>query len=97
MTTYELEDHEIESVIDSLREGGMDALASKLEDQVPKEQPVLIGAIVQTREGQQFLRWARGGQSEKPWIWLDGDSRPEHVSLDETPIAKILERGHAFS
>lgn len=54
MSKYELDDHDVEVILQQLRDRGSGMareIADRLEAQVPKPIPTKIGAVVRTSEG----------------------------------------------
>lgn len=56
----------------------------QVRNQIPVELPERVGAVVQSNDGQYFLRWSYDAHTTQPWIAavdLDNPIRSEDLPL----------------
>lgn len=102
MSTYELEDHEVEMILSDLRRHGSGIakeIADRIEAQIPIPAPTKIGAVVRTKNATgsisvgTFLRWATDPQTVEPWICVGDRDLTTYRSDDIGRITEVLSEG----
>lgn len=98
MSTYELDEHDVEVILQQLRERGSGMareIAERLEAQIPIDEPTKLGAVVMTEgelNGGIYIRWIQGSASASPWILAREHETPYRT--DEIGrIVKVLAEG----
>lgn len=101
MSTYELDDAELDALLDLLRtraSGWSANLARKLEEQRPVPVPVKVGAAVRTEppwsgvESAVFVRWSWDTHTHSPWI-LAGNHEIPYRTDEIGRIVEVLSPG----
>lgn len=98
MSKYELDDHDVNVILQQLRDRGSGMareIADRLEAQIQLAIPTKVGAVVKTEHptlGGYYLRWAHDNATHSPWVQVGNHEEPYRT--DEIGrITEVLSEG----
>ena len=82
MSTYELDDHDVQRILECLPDTQMDKdIRDRIITQIPIPVPVKVGAVVRTLgaispldQPVTFVRWALDHFTHSPWLQANNDT-----------------------